>query len=129
MKTFKVFLFGVAFMLLGGTLIPNGAWAKIHQLCCGITVIIEDTLSCPSFPSPYPNPSNDGLHFHFYNSFQGQVEIKATDANGNSVYEKTVNISGGEEVVLPTDTWENGVYTITVNTDACTRRIVAEVYR
>lgn len=129
MKSIKVFLLGVAFMLLGGTLSINALCAKAQQLCYAIVIIIDDTLSCPTFPNPYPNPSSDGLHLNFYDDVSGDVEIEAKDANGNSVYEQTITISGGGNIVLPCDTWENGIYTIWVSANGCTRRLTAKVYR
>ena len=69
--------------------------------------------------SIYINPVSASLNdtefvIDFSNSV-GTARISVEDQNGNAVYQDVVNTDSNAEIVIPTDTWDSGNYTVRIS--------------
>jgi carboxypeptidase T len=66
----------------------------------------------------YPNPTSDQLKIKFNSGVKGMVNIHVMDLEGRTIYINQSNIiSSPQEILVNTDWWRSGFYTIQVTDD------------
>ncbi|MDF1570940.1 MAG: fasciclin domain-containing protein [Bacteroidales bacterium] len=96
---------------------PNGVVHVIDAVIQPEATNIKEEISIFSNAVVYPNPASDLINFRFEMSNSSEVSIEVYDIVGQKVTERYLGVlpTGGHDYVMGTESMENGIYIIIVN--------------